>query len=134
MGTGDKKLPGYLNVDANPEVHPDLVLRIPPLPFGDDSIDEIHASHFLEHVSELVELMDECFRVLKSGGIMSIVVPYALSHTAFQDPYHVRFFVPESFWYFTSRMAYLKYPIKARFEILVNEVYGEEVLVVLRKS
>lgn len=43
---------------------------------------------------------------------MKVFVPYALSHAAFQDPTHIKFFVPESFMYYTEQMAYLKYGIK----------------------
>ncbi len=133
LGSGWVRKQDYLNIDSNPDTNPDIVAKVPPLDFADNSVEEIYASHFLEHVEDIVFLMNECFRVLKPGGIMNIRVPYALSHAAFQDPYHVRFFVPESFLYFTESCAYLKYPITARFEILENSIVGQEVVVRLQK-
>lgn len=50
----------------------------------DDSVDEVYAGHFLEHFEyglndwqekEAHRLLTSCHRVLKSGGIVGIVVP-----------------------------------------------------------
>lgn len=93
-----------------------------PLPWADNSVDEIHCSHFLEHLpmreveerdltqkhlaSEyegkdfLFAFMDEVYRILKPGGVMTVVVPNARSDRAFQDPTHRRFFVEFTFGYF----------------------------------
>ena len=132
LGCGRDKKEDYINIDSNPKVKPDRIMEIPPLDFEDNSIEEIRAHHFLEHIKDIVELMNECWRVLKPGGIMDIVVPYALSHAAFQDPYHVRFFVPESFFYFSAYFNYLDYPIK-QFQILENRIDGNSLIVKLRK-
>lgn len=47
------------------------------LPFVFDSIDFIYASHFLEHLKkfEAERVLKECFRVLKKGGVLRIIVP-----------------------------------------------------------
>jgi len=47
------------------------------LPFGDNSIDEIHSSHVLEHLykEQVVLTLKEWFRVLKVGGKLTIFVP-----------------------------------------------------------
>lgn len=115
LGSGHVHLPqaeGWINLDANPNTGCDVAAYVPPLPFGDESLDHILASHFIEHVPDTIALMNECWRVLKPGGTMKVFVPYALSHAAFQDPQHVKFFVPESFIYYTEQMAYLQYDIK----------------------
>jgi len=45
--------------------------------FPDQSFDAVYHAHFLEHLtkSEGVLFVQECFRVLKSGGILRVVVP-----------------------------------------------------------
>lgn len=50
-----------------------------PLPFPDGSVSAIYSSHLLEHFyyRKLMELLGECFRVLKSGGSFSACVPDA---------------------------------------------------------
>lgn len=47
------------------------------LSFDSDSADYIYASHFLEHLKkfEAQQLLKECFRVLKKGGVLRVVVP-----------------------------------------------------------
>jgi|SRR3989344_1002300 len=48
-----------------------------PLPFKDNSIDCIYSSHILEHLylEQAKKLLKECGRVLKSRGIVRIIVP-----------------------------------------------------------
>lgn len=50
---------------------------MPPIPFGDNELDEIVASHFLEHLNfwEAEAFLLECHRALKMGGVLLIVVP-----------------------------------------------------------
>jgi glycosyltransferase involved in cell wall biosynthesis/predicted SAM-dependent methyltransferase/intein/homing endonuclease len=49
------------------------------LPYPDDSVDIILASHFLEHLTreEGEKFLRECFRVLKPGGVIRLAVPDA---------------------------------------------------------
>lgn len=47
------------------------------LPFGDSLFSAVYASHLLEHVyfNEGQRLLAECFRVLRAGGVLRMVVP-----------------------------------------------------------
>jgi predicted SAM-dependent methyltransferase len=47
------------------------------LPFPEESLSAIYASHLLEHLyfEEARQLLRECFRVLESGGVIRLVVP-----------------------------------------------------------
>jgi len=49
------------------------------IPLPDDSVDRIYSSHLLEHLPyrELVAFIQECYRVLKAGGELSVCVPNA---------------------------------------------------------
>lgn len=50
-----------------------------PLPFPDNTFLNIYSSHVLEHFyhNELVELLKEIYRILKTGGVFKICVPDA---------------------------------------------------------
>jgi predicted SAM-dependent methyltransferase len=47
------------------------------LPFPNESVDYIFSSHMLEHLykDDAARLLAECYRVLKKGGLICIVVP-----------------------------------------------------------
>ena len=51
LGSGKRKLEGYVNIDNRPEVDPDVVCDvIEGLPYHDNSINEVRAFDFLEHI------------------------------------------------------------------------------------
>ena len=71
LGAGDTKLPGYIAVDRKngQEVY--------PLAYEDNSVDEIYASHILEHfgLNEILKVLQNWVSKLKPGGLMKIAVP-----------------------------------------------------------
>ena len=77
IGSGDHPLAYYTNLDCNPEQQPDILAHVPPLPFRDESLYEIFACHFLEHLEkkEAVEFLRECHRCLKPRSRLGLVVP-----------------------------------------------------------
>jgi predicted SAM-dependent methyltransferase len=136
LGAGNVRLrAGYRSVDSNSRLNPDILARVPPIPVADASCEALFAGHFLEHLPKDVasELLREAYRVLVPGGEFEIVVPFALSREAHQDPTHVSFWVPESFVYYTKVFSYLGYDLEDRFELVVSELHGSEVHAVLRK-
>ncbi len=55
------------------------------LPFEDDSIDFMRASHFMEHLTpdEAIVVLNECWRVLKKKSVFHIIVPCALEEKTY---------------------------------------------------
>ena len=49
LGSGIKRLKGFLNVDLDPNVNPDIIADLRNLPFDDSSVDEIYACAVIEH-------------------------------------------------------------------------------------
>lgn len=92
IGCGPNKRPGYLGVDRFRFSGVDFVCDLgkDKLPCGDNTVEEIHASHFLEHLNaeERVYLMNEAYRVLERGGKFIIICPYWASGRAYGDPTH----------------------------------------------
>ena len=66
-------------------------------PWVDDSVDEIVAEHLVEHLSDFAAFMNNCHRVLKPGGKLTIVTPHPLSEYFWQDPMHVHGYTTNTF-------------------------------------
>ena len=78
LGCGNKPIDAFINVDAVPTRGVDLIANLQDLRFlKSDSVDEIYASHFLEHFStkDAIFLISEFHRVLKQGGVLKLAVP-----------------------------------------------------------
>jgi predicted SAM-dependent methyltransferase len=77
LGCGGKLKKGWINVDLSKRADITLDLRR-ALPFPTHQFKLIYSEHFLEHIAypePVTSLVRECFRILKPGGIFSIVVP-----------------------------------------------------------
>ena len=107
LGCGNDYREGWVNLDSvffKGEADVRVDLEEADLPFEDSFFDEIYASHVLEHVIALPQLMDELQRVIKPTGELHVRVPHGGSDDAWEDPTHVRAFFPLSFSYFTAEL------------------------------
>ena len=102
LGCGRSPLANWINVDSTALPGVDLVrdLEKGPLPYDDGSVEEIRASHFLEHVVRPLSLMQELHRVAKPDALATFRVPYGSSDDADEDPTHVRRYFVGSWGYF----------------------------------
>lgn len=78
LGCGSKYIDGFYHIDALPYEHIDHVGPVDRLPQIDsDTVDLIYACHVLEHFgrNEYLHVLEEWFRVLRSGGILRLAVP-----------------------------------------------------------
>lgn len=73
LGAGDTNLDGFINIDRK------LGTECYPLDYPDNSVDEIRASHVLEHFSfmDSIKAMEDWVRALKPGGVIRVSVPDA---------------------------------------------------------
>jgi hypothetical protein len=69
--------------------------------------------------------MTHCLALLKEGGRFEILVPYDLSHGAWQDPTHVRAFNEHSWLYYTEWFWYLGW-FEYRFDCVSLEFVPSE--------
>jgi SAM-dependent methyltransferase len=110
LGCSDALLPGYVNVDISPpaDVIADLNERwLWRWLWADSSVDEIRASHIIEHLRSPVHTMNEAWRVLRPGGRFIIDVPTTDGRGAWQDPGHVSFWNRNSFFYYEAGNVHL---------------------------
>lgn len=80
LGSGPRGLADakWVNVDGYRDLNVHYVMDFSkPLPFPPDSFDGIFCEHVLEHfdLESGVTLLRQCFRVLRPGGCLRLVVP-----------------------------------------------------------
>lgn len=107
LGCGRDILEGWLNLDSRPGPGVEVVADLDgcgatPLPFAADSFDEFFGRHVIEHVRDVLALMQELHRVAAQGATAVFHVPYGSSDDADEDPTHVRRCFPNSFHYFAQ--------------------------------
>jgi SAM-dependent methyltransferase len=70
-GLGD-----LIRLDLNPDFGPDVVANAAALPFADESIDCVASNSLFEHVAYPHDIVRECWRVLRPGGVFRVVAPF----------------------------------------------------------
>ena len=99
IGCGKNPIKGYFGLDIEDygqHIIWDVELGI-PLP--DQSCSSIYSSHTFEHIDDLIGLMNECHRVIRSDGTLHIVVPHK-DHERANIPTHIRRFDEWTFKFF----------------------------------
>ena len=122
-------------LDINPHHFPDVIhdLCELPLPFGDNSFEEIHAYEVLEHTGAQGDYkfffaqFTDFWRMLKPNGLLFATVPMHNSPWAFGDPSHTRVIQKESLIFLnqptydekvgTTPMSDFRYIYQADFDI-----------------
>lgn len=100
VGCGHRSEKYAINLDMVdlPGVDVQHNLEVFPYPFEDGQFEEIRAEDVLEHVDNIVGVMNELWRILEVGGTLWIRGPHAnYPEQAWRDPTHRRLFVPHSF-------------------------------------
>ena len=123
LGCGQKRIDGFTGVDLIKTPVVDIIhdLNVFPYPFKSDSIEEIIMDNVLEHLDDVIKVMEELYRLSKPGAIVKIFVPYFKSNSAYTDPTHKHFFTETSFKYFTTDNS-LNFYTNARFEIIETKL------------
>jgi hypothetical protein len=110
MGCGNKRLDGFINVDKfKTEFVDEIVdLEIIPWPWDDNSCDEMRFIHCLEHLGQstnlFLSIINEIYRVLKDGALLTIHVPHPRSDNFLGDPTHCRPITEQSMSLFDRKL------------------------------
>ena len=101
LGTGNDPIGNAVNHDRTkhrPEIDVVWDLNRLPWPWPDERFDHIVARAVLEHLAiDLVQSLNECWRILRPSGTLFVKLPYWDSDIAHQDPTHRWFFSLHSF-------------------------------------
>ncbi len=102
LGCGNEIIEGATNHDRHrhrKEVDQLWDLNLLPWPWEDNSYKVIYAINVFEHLSlDMVQIMDECWRILKPGGKITVKVPNCEDPVAcwgdptHRRPYHIKSF------------------------------------------
>lgn len=126
LGCGRRYLEGWVNCDVVNSVRADkhFDLNQVPYPFADACADEILLDNVLEHLDDVIKVIEECHRILKTGGRLRILVPYGKTDWALQDPTHKHYFTEKSMDYFQPDFPFNFYS-RARFNIREARLFGD---------
>ncbi len=76
LGSGDKPMAGYTNVDLHTDADEQWNISRFPWPIKDGSVSDLQMHHALEHLPDLHRVCAEAYRVLEVGGKWTITVPH----------------------------------------------------------
>lgn len=105
IGCGaNKKISAHIGIDMLDLEGVDIVGEVLEVTkrIDDNAIDKIFTSHFLEHIEELEEYLNEFSRILKPDGVLEIIVPHFSNPYFYSDPTHKRYFGLYTMCYFTE--------------------------------
>jgi len=101
LGAGNKIISDAVNHDLTkhrPEIDIAWDLNNIPWPWEDDTFTYILANAVLEHLEiDLLKSMNECHRILKPNGELTVKLPYWNHEASYEDPTHYWVFSPGVF-------------------------------------
>lgn len=105
LGCGKAKTEGAIGVDIVKLDGVDVVydLNDIPYPFKGKTVDLIIMNDILEHLDKPIDVMRECYRLLKKGGKLKIRVVYWNHKYSYSDPQHKHAFSEIYFDFFIGK-------------------------------
>jgi SAM-dependent methyltransferase len=128
LGCGSRKRVGAIGVDIARIPQVDILADVMrPLPFRDNSVDHIYASHLVEHVGDLMAFMGEVWRICKPGALVQFRFPHGTTPFGiWRDPTHKRGVFLDTFDYFdpnTFDGVMFGYYHPAKFQMVKQRLY-----------
>lgn len=123
LGCGKDIKKGYINLDIIKLNDIDVIHDLDkfPYPFEDNTFDEILCKNILNHLNDLIKVMEELHRIAKPNAIIKIDVSFFSSADFFTDITHKHSFTTRSFQYFEEKNP-LNYYSKARFKVIKSKI------------
>jgi predicted SAM-dependent methyltransferase len=121
IGCGKEKTSGAIGIDHLPLPGVDIVhdLNRVPWPLPNNSFDHFVCKHSLSHLADLVQTVEEIYRLAKPGAIVEILAPHYASDNFNTDPTHKFHMGYRTFNYFCDNVPFkYHYYSKSRFELL----------------
>jgi SAM-dependent methyltransferase len=106
LGCGKNPKEGFEGVDIRDFGQKHILnIGVAKWPWEDASVEEVHCSHFVEHLTaaERIHFVNELHRVLIPGGKCSLIVPHWNSNRAYGDLTHQWPPVSEMWFYYLAK-------------------------------
>lgn len=121
LGCGKFPLKGFVNIDIFSYKYIDLIADFNNnLPFKDNIFNEVYCSHVIEHLDDILKIMQEIFRISKNNAIVIIKVPHFTAFNALSDLTHKRVFGWKTFDVLEQLKD--KYNIDAKFFVVRKRI------------
>ena len=140
-----------IDLAERPDITPNIKfadLVTEPIPYESDSFEYVTAHDFIEHIPRVlymphrrlpfIELMNEIYRVMVTGGMFLSLTPAHPHGAAFVDPTHVNIITEGTFpLYFGDNQPgspwAAMYGFKGAFATKLQEWHGPHLLTVMQK-
>ena len=125
LGSGRMPQPGYFGVDLPSsgctDIWADLNEALDKIP--NRCVDRIYTRHTLEHVENILLVMEEIHRIVAKDAVIDIIVPHFSNVYGYSDVTHRRLFGVYSMFYFSNvehqpQRKVPSYYSNARFQVL----------------
>jgi 2-polyprenyl-3-methyl-5-hydroxy-6-metoxy-1,4-benzoquinol methylase len=105
-----------------------------------DTYDAIVLSHVVEHVHDPIDLLNRCHRLLKRGGVLTVVTPNLKSYghqsfrqnwVALDPPRHLYLFTSQTLSQIAARAGFKSYrtwttPVRAQFTAIASQAIYQQ--------
>jgi len=120
VGCGNNKIKGAIGIDKSSDTQADIIhdLNKFPYPFNNDEFDMVICNDILEHLDDIVTVMEEIHRISKPNAMVKIRVPHFSDSNAYSDITHKHFFSRQSFDCFTEQAFKYKHYTKSKFKMI----------------
>lgn len=136
IGCGRNKKEGAIGIDFCSNTNADIIhnLNIFPWPLSDNIFEKVIMNNVIEHLDDIVKVMEEIHRVSKNGAEVIITTPHFSSLYSWQDPTHKHHLALDSFDFFTKDTRHSNFYTDKTFEILEKRIdFGKSLLSIIPK-
>lgn len=124
LGCGMKKFEGAVGIDICPNTQADIIHDLDkfPYPFKESEFDMVICDNILEHLTDIIKVMEEIHRIARAGHLVKITVPHFSSDDSFTDVTHKHFFSARSFDVFTRDRSSFPFYTEVKFKIVKSQI------------
>lgn len=124
VGCGKNKTEGSTGIDFCSNADADIrhELNTFPYPFDDNTFERVVMKNVIEHLDNIVGVMEEIHRICRQGAEVLITTPHYSSLYSWQDPTHKHHLALDSFDYFTEDTRHSNFYTDKRFEIVRKDI------------